>query len=219
MFNHPFWGPIPIFGSRGIGSWHRAAGRAMSDFRIGVSPAVEALKLGKTLKETNACCFFSGDCSRWFFETLLFFFRCFFVWLKMLKAFAYLRWLRWWLSIYSRMLKSCLNHLFCTPAFGAADFDKSCLLLKTHRHCNIFCAMWQMSIISMIWNMFVGNCIGTATFSWWLQSDFLGHGFVGHVRRKAASPRNVNNAHQLPGSASRLTPLELDANLQAANPP
>ena len=35
------------------------------------------------------------------------------------------------------------------------------------------------------------------------------------LRRKAASPRNVNNAHQLPGSASRLTPLELDANLQA----
>ena len=42
------------------------------------------------------------------------------------------------------MLKSRLNHLFCTPAYGAADFDKSCLLLKTLRHCNIFCAMWLM---------------------------------------------------------------------------
>ena len=46
--------------------------------------------------------------------------------------------------IYTRMLKSCLNHLFYSPAYGAADFDKSCLFLKTHRHCNIFCAMWLM---------------------------------------------------------------------------
>ena len=35
-------------------------------------------------------------------------------------------------------------------------------------------------------------------------------------RRKAASPRSINNAHQLPGISSRLTPLELDANLQAS---
>ena len=35
-------------------------------------------------------------------------------------------------------------------------------------------------------------------------------------RRKAASPRSINNAHQLPGASSRLTPLELDANLQAS---
>ena len=32
------------------------------------------------------------------------------------------------LEWYTRMLKSCLNHLFCSIAYGATDFDKSCLL-------------------------------------------------------------------------------------------
>lgn len=48
-------------------------------------------------------------------------------------------------------------------------------------------------------------------------SDFrIGVSPAVEALRKAASPRNVNNAHQLPGSASRLTPLELDANLQVS---
>ena len=81
---------------------------------------------------------------------------------------------------YTRMLKSCLNHLFCSSAYGAADFDKSCLLLKTHRHCNIFCAMWLMfpylhDMTYFCWKAhrhwhfsgwFLIGCCGTITFMW-----------------------------------------------------
>jgi len=48
-------------------------------------------------------------------------------------------------------------------------------------------------------------------------SDFqIGISPAVEALRKAASPRSINNAHQLPGASSRLTPLELDANLQVS---
>ena len=87
----------------------------------------------------------------------------------------HMQWYCWWIrnpkqppvgcTNYTRVLKSCLNRLFCSPAYGAADFDKSCLLLKTHRHCSIFCACF---LISVIWHSFVGKRKGTAT----IQDDF-----------------------------------------------
>ena len=49
------------------------------------------------------------------------------------------------------MLKSCLKHLFCSPAYGAVDFDKS-------RLANVYFSPWYI---------FVGKTIGTAYRRHW----------------------------------------------------